>query len=470
MTDQMQGRLLDPEHPCLTPNLDSLAKEGVRFRHAYTPNAVCSPARASLMTGLLPHNHGVLHVTHCVDADQSKLRLEHPHWAQKLQQAGYVTGYFGKWHVERTNRLEDFGWSVNGESSSSLYARKQHEVGGGDRKASKRVVTGMIEGPPGYQPAVLYGVTDTPPEERGVGISTALALDFLTEAVKGDQPWCCFVSVLEPHDPYICGREAYDKYDVETLPLPPSMYDSLADKPGLYRKAGRVFQTMNDRQRRELAACYYGSVSEIDEQYGKLIAMLRESDQLDNTVVVFTSDHGELLGAHGLYMKNISAFEEVYRIPLIVKGPGIRQNVQSDARVGLHDVCQTLLELAGCETLPVPDSRSFASLLQGSSHDDEFDFGYAEYHGTRVLLTQRVVWEGPWKYVCNGFDQDELYNLESDPQELINLIDEPAFDSVLRRLSSQMWRIAKQTGDQSLLNMTNPALRIPVYGPDISFK
>lgn len=114
MTDQMQANVLEEGHPCLTPNFDRLAEEGVTFTRAYTPNAVCSPARASLMTGLLPHNHGVLAVTHTSDEDQNCLRTDKPHWAQKLREAGYRTGYFGKWHVERTNRLELFGWETAG--------------------------------------------------------------------------------------------------------------------------------------------------------------------------------------------------------------------------------------------------------------------------------------------------------------------------------------------------------------------
>ena len=109
MADQMQGRVLEPGHPCQTPYFDQLAARGVRFQRAYTPNAVCSPARASLMTGLLPHNHGVLEVIHCVDDDQCNLRTEHPHWAQRLVEKGYRTGYFGKWHVERSDDLNRFG-------------------------------------------------------------------------------------------------------------------------------------------------------------------------------------------------------------------------------------------------------------------------------------------------------------------------------------------------------------------------
>ena len=108
MTDQMQGRVLEPDNPCQTPNLDRLAARGMRFRPRLHANAVCSPARASLMTGLLPHNHGVLFVEHTVDADQAVLRSQHPHWAERLTDAGYNTGYFGKWHVEAFQRTLPF--------------------------------------------------------------------------------------------------------------------------------------------------------------------------------------------------------------------------------------------------------------------------------------------------------------------------------------------------------------------------
>lgn len=114
LPDGMQAKPLEADHICRTPTFDRLARRGVRFSRAYTPAPTCSPARASLMTGLLPHNHGVLQVEHSVDDDQSVLRTEHPHWAQSLVQNGYHTGYFGKWHIERSYRLGDFGWQVNG--------------------------------------------------------------------------------------------------------------------------------------------------------------------------------------------------------------------------------------------------------------------------------------------------------------------------------------------------------------------
>lgn len=464
MTDQMQGRALDPANPCQTPNLDRLAARGVRFTRAYTPNAVCSPARASLMTGLLPHNHGVLYVTHTVDDDQAVLRTEHPHWAQRLAAAGYRTGYFGKWHVERSDELGQFGWQVNGVPSSEL-AQEREAAARSATQNARYSVEKILDGPPGYRPMRFYGVCDAPPEERPLGVKTDLALEFLDDVLDGNDPWCCFVSVLEPHDPFICGEAAFAQYDVDGLELPPNVHDDGANRPGIYRKAARIWQDWSDREHREAAACYYASITEIDAQFGRILDRLEASGQLDNTVIVFTSDHGELLGAHGLYCKNFTAAEEVYNIPLLLAGPGIATGATTDARAGLHDLCQTLLDLTGCELIDTGDSRSFAPVLQQPAATGDFQTGFAEYFGGRLILTQRVFWDGAWKFVFNGFDFDELYNLDDDPWELNNRIDDPACAERLRSMTEQMWQIVRDTGDHSLYNSHYPILRVAPYGP-----
>jgi len=461
MTDQMQGRVLEPGHPCRTPAFDGLAARGVRFRRAYTANPVCSPARASLMTGLLPHSHGVLTVTHCVDDDQSVLRVEKPHWAQRLAAAGYRTGYFGKWHVERSNDLARFGWQVNDLSTRS--AGK-----GGRPGVESSTVRRSITAPEGYAETLLYAVVETPAAERGMGTVTRNAARFLEDVLPGAEPWCCFVSVTEPHDPYVTSGEAYAQYDPDALPIPPNWGDDLAGRPGLYRKCARAFADLTEREKREAAACYFASITEIDEQFGRLLALVEEAGQTENTVVVLTSDHGEFLGAHGLYTKNVSAFEEAYNIPMLLAGPGLAAGAVSEARVGLHDLCPTLLELAGAEPIDVPDSRSFASALRDpAGRSGEFTLGYAEYFGTRYCLTQRVIWDGPWKLVWNGFDFDELYHLEEDPYELRNRIDDPACRGRVRELMAHAWRMVEATGDHALGRSQYASLRLAPFGPGV---
>lgn len=466
MCDQLQGRVFEPGHPCRTPNLDALDARGIRFRHAYTPNAVCSPARASLMTGLHVHNHGVLNVTHTTDPDQAQLRTEHPHWAQRLRDAGYRTGYFGKWHVERTFDLDRFGWDVNGCESSDLLRNRQEAVAAA--RAPEHWSLRKDYATPGYAPNLFYGVTSTPPEERQMGIITGLALDYLEEVTEQPGPWCCFVSVPEPHDPFVAGEEAFALYDAEEIPLAPNVHDELTGRPGIYRKAGRVWRDLTDLERREAAACYYASITEIDAQFGRLLDKLASSGDLDNTIVVLVADHGELLGAHGMYCKNFSANEEIYNIPLAMAGPGIPEGVVAKARVGSHDLGPTLLELVGAEPIDVPDSRSFLPVLQApEAAAQDFTTGFAEYFGNRYYITYRVTWDGPWKYIHNGFDIDELYNLDDDPWELHNLAEDPAHEDDLVRMATLMWRFVKETGDTALLNTHYPILRLAPVGPGV---
>jgi arylsulfatase A-like enzyme len=464
MTDQMQGRVLDPQHPCDTPHIERLMARGVRFSRAYTPNAVCSPARASLMTGLLPHNHGVLEVVHVVDDDQCVLRTDRRHWAQRLSEAGYHNGYFGKWHVERSNDLNSFGWHVDGGRESPLYRDSSRQQLAGEKDSAYSLRFDLRE-PSGYREGLFYGVVNSPPENRGMGITTHLAHQFIEEAIDRNEPWCCMVSLTEPHDPFVCGQEAYELYDIDAIELPVNAEDTLQDKPGLYRKLAACWAHMTAVEKKEAMACYWGSISEIDAQLGRLLDLLEKTGQLDDTIVVFTSDHGELLGAHGLYCKNISAFEEVYHIPLVISGEQVRSGAVSSARVGLHDIGPTLLEMVGCQPLSDLDSRSFAGVLQADK-DTEFTTGFAEYHGGRYRLTQRIYWRDDWKFIFNGFDYDELYDLKNDPHELVNLAALPAYGEKRHELMREVWQHIKTSGDTSLLNSHYPALRLANCGPD----
>ena len=452
MVDQMQGEAIKSPS-CITPDFDKLISRGMCFDRAYAPNPVCSPSRASLMTGLLPHNHGVLHVIHLVDGDQSVIRDDKPHFAQKLKSAGYNTAYVGKWHVERTHDLKKYGWDIYVPEAENK---------------PKLIKSKYIKEMEGYPPSLLYGVTDIEAQNRPVGIHTAHGLGLLENLAGKDSPWCLFVSTNEPHDPFVCGQRAYEMYDPQKIVLKENFHDDFSGKPNLYKKAARVFDDLTDGEKKEAIACYYASITEIDEQYGRLINKVEELGLLENTIIVFTSDHGEFLGAHGLYQKNISAFEEAYNIPMIMAGPGIDGRGHSDARVGIHDLCQTLLELAGCEPIKTPDSRSFTELLGNPQEvPDEWKRGYAEYFGGRMLLTQRVVWDGDYKYVFNGFDEDELYDLSKDPYEMNNLIGDKEYKDIVLHMSKLMWERVKATGDHSLEHTNYATLRLAPYGSEI---
>ena len=461
IADGMQSRVLSTGHDCRTPTIDRLIGRGLHITGAHTPLPTCSPARASLMTGLLPHNHGVLEVEHGVDPDQCVLRTEHPHWAQRLRDAGYDTGYFGKWHVERTGELEPFGWNTFDIRGARGHANASQKGLGVDESLDPDTVR-MYEGPEGYNDTLKYAVTDVAVNDRPIGGPATLACEWLEQA--RDTPWCCVVSYYEPNEAMVVGREAYSLYDVDHLALPVNLRDDLSDRPNFYRRQQQIFAGLGDDEWRRALACYYGRISEIDLQLGRLITALEARGQLDDTIVVFTSDHGKYVGSHGFEAHNVGAFEEIYNIPLVAAGPGIARGLQTEARVGLHDLCPTLCELAGAEAIDGADSRSCARLLRDPrSYEAQFDSGYAEYHGTRFPLAQRIYWQGDWKFVFNGFDFDELYNLAADPAEMRNLA--AADPERVRYMMHQIWAQIEATGDRALLNTHYYSMRFAAVGP-----
>ena len=467
LPDAMQAQVTFPGHDCRTPNMDRVADRGVRFTRAHTVLPTCSPARTSLMTGLLPHNHGVLQVEHCADDDQCALRTRYPHWAQRLSDAGYRTGYFGKWHIERTNRLEDFGWQVNGCDEGAAYRALGAGVAPIEALLNDDSFALYETEPEGYNRILHYGITDVPAGQRPFGLSTRMALDFLASCREKEQPWACCVSFSEPNTPLVAGREAYEQYDVDAIRLPENLYDELTDSPAFYRRQQEVFDHFSERQWRETRAVYYALVTELDAQLGLLTDAVEQAGQLENTIIVVLSDHGRYMGAHGLDAHNFGAFEEAYNIPLIVSGPGIAEGAETTGLVSLADVGPTLLELAGAEPLDMPDSRSFARLLgDPAGAITAFDTSYAEFYGTRFWVTQRVLWQGAWKFVFNGFDYDELYNLDTDPHELHNLGRDPAYRNVRREMMKEVWRIAHETGDRVLLETHYAPMRFGVVGPN----
>ena len=467
--DGVQGRLMRPDHPCYTPHFDRLAERGMRFSRAYTPAPTCSPARASLMTGLLPHNHGVLQVEHAVDADQCLLRRDRAHWAQHLTQVNYATGYFGKWHVERSDALENFGWQTHHVLGRD--AHRTHSKQGGDSDVPlDPELTHYLEGPNGYNPILHYGVTDVSPTERSMGQTAREALHFLRESATSRQPWCCCVSYYEPNEAMIASRAAFERSNPAEISLPETLRDDLSDRPNWYRRQQQIFSDISEEQWRTARACYYGRISELDEQFGLLIDYLESSSQLENTVVIATADHGKYVGSHGMDGHNFGPFEEVYNIPLVAAGPGIAQRVETAARVGLHAIGPTLLEWAGADPLPNIDATSFAELCADPTHGNRHTEGFAENHGNRFALSQRIVWDREWKLAFNGFDFDELYNLDLDPNETHNRAADLECAETLRALTTKMWRYIRDSGDQSLFNSHYYTMRTAAVGPNAAKK
>ena len=264
----------------------------------------------------------------------------------------------------------------------------------------------------------------------------------------------------------IASRAAFERANPAAVSLPKTLRDDLSDRPNWYRRQQQILAGISEEQWRTARACYYGRLSELDEQFGLLIDYLEASGQLENTVVIATADHGKYVGSHGMDGHNFGPFEEVYNFPLVAAGPGIAQGVETDARVGLHAIGPTLLEWADADPLPDIDAASFAELCADPTHANRHTEGFAENHGNRFALSQRIVWDREWKLAFNGFDFDELYNLDLDPNETHNRAADPECAETLRALTTKMWGYIRASGDQSLFNSHYYTMRTAAVGPN----
>ena len=212
----------------------------------------------------------------------------------------------------------------------------------------------------------------------------------------------------------------------------------------------------------EATACYYAVCTMIDDQVGRLLAALAETGEEEDTVIVYLSDHGDYMGAHRLLLKGIPPFEEVYRVPLIMKGPGLPQGRTTSDVVSTMDLAPTLVELLLGKDFPCQGRSLVPRLNDRAGWEQE---AFAECHGVRFNYTQRILWRDRCKYVFNGFDEDELYDLESDPHELRNLARDPSSGPLAEEMATRMWEIATGTGDFNLYQSHYGMYRYAPVGP-----
>lgn len=468
MADQQRADTVATEGLCETPNLDALAARGTTFGRYYAPSPICSPTRASLMTGLLPHSHGMVDVTHAVEPYRAELKPDLAFWSRSLQRDGYRTAFFGRWHVERSNRLEAFGFDtyelLGAGAGDAQYRAYRRELG---LEETATVEERYVIRNPGYRDFLVHGVTDEPSEATQEYYLYQRAIEFLRGLREDDgdpRPWAVFVSTEGPHDPYVVPRSYLERYDPDAFEPPASFDDEMLDKPGIYRRIQRLFQPLDWSDFARATACYYAFCTLIDEQVGRLLGTVRDLGEEDRTLVVYTSDHGDYLGAHRMLLKSVAPFEEAYRVPLLLAGPGVPAGRRVDDVVSLLDLPPTLLPLTTGDGFPC-QGRSLLPLLDGDGADWPNE-AFAELHGQRFFFTQRTLWRGRYKYVFNGFDEDELYDLGNDPHELRNVAREPAMRPTLEAMAARMWEIAHETGDTNMVEAQYGVLRFAPVGPE----
>ncbi|MEZ4707752.1 MAG: sulfatase-like hydrolase/transferase [Caldilineaceae bacterium] len=442
-----------------TPRLDAFLGSGVAFTHAFCQAPICTPSRASFLTGMYPSALGV----------NGNGYAEFPaHFAERLithqlARAGYDCGLVGKLHLASASggqekRVDD-GYRYFQYSHSHKGPRELgHDYADWLRQQGADPDALMADASPGTYHlgarqkgfggvfAPTPAADNIPPHLHQTHWCTEKSIEFIEKNRGADQPWLLSINPFDPHAPFDAPWEYFRRYDPETLPGAHFAAGDLAHQQKLV-DAGVDFQSKprhpDEWQHKLMQASYYAMIEQIDHEFGRLLDYLEESGQRKNTIVIFTSDHGEMLGDHGLILKGCRLYEGLVRVPLIVSWPGhFQQNVVSDALVELTDLAPMLYECAGLSIPYFVQGKSLHPQLTGerapAAHRaavrTEF-YGAINYpdqtHAT-MLRDQR------WKLIAyHGKDLFELYDLANDPWEHNDLSTDPAHRAVLHDLMRQ---------------------------------
>jgi len=472
MTDHQRGETVLPQHPCLLPNVKKLATEGLRFNQVYCPSPHCCPSRATFFTGMYPSRHGVWNNI----CNRQRLSRGVPKdmrmWSQDLADAGYQLHFSGKWHVSIDETPKDRGWIEHFASGTqpNEHGTTWERLGA---NANRPLPTTRGEGQiirQGYGMWPAYGVR-TPNANDHDEKTLALAHEAIRTASRQPDPWCVWCGLIGPHDPYHVPAKYLDMYKLDDVPLPPSYSDNLLDKPNIYRKmATHIFGQLSPREVRETIRHYWAYCTYLDDKIGELLRTLDQTGQADNTLVIFMSDHGDYCGDHGLFAKGIPAFRGAYHVPMIMRWPkGLAGRGRTvDEFISLADIAPTLTQLAGKSPDPQLSGRSLVPFINGQTPADWRDAMFTQCNGVEVYYTQRSAFTKSHKYVFNGFDFDELYDLENDPHEMRNLAADPRYDTIKRDLGRRLWRFAASQDDTAMLGYITTMLAD--FGPSVAFE
>lgn len=425
-----------------TPTLDKLAKEGVLFRNAYTVSPVCCPSRASVFSGRYPHIHGVKR--NGLPHNNGEIFLP-----TILKHYGYHTAIAGKLHYNPARfsyGFDDF-WTFtnegpNPENGHIEYLRKKH-----GRSASKWARKPGTEPWPDDELGRDVGEFAYPIEDFETEWITDRSIAYLRLRARSQQPFFLFASYLKPHSPSVEPKPYFNLYDpasIPVVPLPKNAKEQRAKATGRARR-----KCIDDEQmQRVMTALYYGAITHIDTELARLFNELDRLGLAKNTVVLFTSDHGNMLGDRGLWFKDFM-YEGSAHVPLIVKTPTAKPSEHRQIIENI-DLMPTLLDYA---KIPIPNGiqgRSFHALIEKGKQAKWKDRCISDLTATMHLA------EG-WKFIDNHDGALELYNLNKDPQEKENLVNDPRYKSRLHSAQSELakWR-AEQPAKITVSGMATP--------------
>jgi arylsulfatase A-like enzyme len=483
-SDQQRADCFGFERPEVkTPHLDRLARDGTRFDACITPNLVCQPSRASILTGLLPLTHGVW--DNGVDLDPA---VGAQGFGGTLARAGYQTAFIGKAHFATKSTFAPTG-TPECNKSQAQYGPAWFGPYMGFEHVELAVLghlhrTRPLERPPvGHyerwlmsrgrdEEAVKLWATGLPPDVGAAQTwNSALPVAWHSSTWIADRtihrlaqrhsskPFCLWASFPDPHHAFDCPEPWSRLYDPKDVTLPANRVRDLERRPWWhkaslegtpqladpvmlkFRAEGSRVPAQTDLQLAHMTANYYGMISLIDHSVGRILEVLAAQGLAEDTLVIYTTDHGELLGNHGLYLKGPTPYEDLLRVAMIARGPGVAANRIVSEPVSTLDLAATFYDYAGASAPMALQSRTLKPLLDGQAQARDAAWSEWHVHPSRcgVGLQLRTVRTKTHKCTFElGSGAGELYDLVDDPGEMHNRFDDPGYRKVRAELEALM--------------------------------
>jgi choline-sulfatase len=431
-----------------TPNLDAFARTAVRFTSAYCTNPVCTPSRASILTGLYTHNHQAWNNT-------TPWPVAHKTIAHYFGRAGYVTGLIGKMHFVDAQthgfdyRLDFNDWYQFLGPKTKLYA---DELGRANSGSGLPQIDDLWRdfGDPwkgsrdldDRQGSVAVGgVSKIPAEDHFESFVARESVRFLRKYGKQQQPFLLLCSFLKPHDPFMPAARFANMFRPEDMHLPDTWHKvDLSKVPAQVRKSieynAPTPELRDSVQARKRIAFYYANLAQMDGSAGVVLRSLRELGLEQNTIVLYTSDHGEMLGEHGLWQK-FQFYESSCGIPLMLRAPGLSRTGLCHMPLSQVGLLPTIAELADVPVSSSIDGRSYAEQVHDPAVRRD-SLVFAEYD-LRTPNAKYMIRSGDYKYTFWTHDMPELYNLRTDPQEMTNLALGAEYQNIVEQLKAQLF-------------------------------
>jgi choline-sulfatase len=429
MSDEHNPKIMGASgHPIVrTPHIDALAARGTLFSSAYTTCPVCVPARAAFATGKYVHQIGFWDNADAYDGSI-------PSWHHRLRDRGHRVVSIGKLHF-RGHSQDDNGFSEE-IIPMNIIEGKGDLMGLVRKDLPERALSWKI--------AKLAGPGETPYTAYDREIATRGQIWLREEAPRyRDKPWVLFVSFVCPHFPLVAPAEFYYQYPLSKIPMP-KLYgrSERPEHPYLRDYAGSfVYDRYFDEEKvRKAIAAYYGLCSFLDDNIGKLLRALEESGLSESTRILYTSDHGDNLGARGLWGKS-TMYEEVAGVPLIVKGPDIPTSVKIDTPVSHVDTYPFIMECAGEDRPQMYDGHPGCSLFKLAQGERPERNVLSEYHGMGSTTGAFMIRHGKYKYVHYVAYPPQLFDRASDPEELNDLAPNPRYAGVIAECRARLYAI-----------------------------